>query len=99
MTSQQLIWATCGYAVVLITVLYFTRGETCRPSSPSFGTTTLAAPSRAQSAGAEVTSPPRSTDSGSREYHVRDLEGHPWTFGTYLPDADRGDLPTAATGS
>ena len=42
---------------------------------------------RARSAGAEITSPPRDTDFGSREYHVRDLEGHPWTFGTYLPDA------------
>ena len=45
---------------------------------------------RARSAGAEITSPPRETDFGSREYHVRDLEGHPWTFGTYLPDAVRG---------
>ena len=45
---------------------------------------------RARSAGAEITSPPKDTDFGSREYHVRDLEGHPWTFGTYLPDADRG---------
>ena len=40
---------------------------------------------RARAAGAEITSPPRDTDFGSREYHVRDLEGHPWTFGTYLP--------------
>jgi uncharacterized glyoxalase superfamily protein PhnB len=45
---------------------------------------------RARSARAETTSPPQDTDFGSREYHVRDLEGHPWTFGTYLPDADRG---------
>ncbi len=45
---------------------------------------------RARSAGAEITSTPKDTDFGSREYHVRDLEGHPWTFGTYLPDADRG---------
>jgi len=45
---------------------------------------------RARSAGAEITSPPRDTDFGSREYQVRDLEGHFWTFGTYLPDADRG---------
>lgn len=45
---------------------------------------------RARSAGAEITSPPKDTDFGSREYHVRDLEGHPWTFGTYLPDAGRG---------
>ena len=45
---------------------------------------------RARSAGAEITSPPKATDFGSREYHARDLEGHPWTFGTYLPDVDRG---------
>lgn len=43
---------------------------------------------RARSAGAEITSPPKDTDFGSREYHVRDLEGHFWTFGTYLPDVD-----------
>ena len=42
---------------------------------------------RARSAGAEIASPPRATDFGSREYHVRDPEGHPWTFGTYLPDS------------
>ena len=42
---------------------------------------------RARSAGAEITSPIKDTDFGSREYHVRDLEGHFWTFGTYLPDA------------
>ena len=45
---------------------------------------------RARSAGAEITSPIKPTDFGSREYHVRDLEGHFWTFGTYVPDADRG---------
>jgi uncharacterized glyoxalase superfamily protein PhnB len=45
---------------------------------------------RARSAGAEIATPPKDTDFGSREYHVRDLEGHPWTFSTYLPDADRG---------
>jgi uncharacterized glyoxalase superfamily protein PhnB len=44
---------------------------------------------RARSAGAEITSRPKDTDFGSRAYHVRDLEGHPWTFGTYLPDANR----------
>jgi uncharacterized glyoxalase superfamily protein PhnB len=43
----------------------------------------------ARAAGAEITNPPADTDFGSREYHVRDLEGHPWTFGTYLPDAVR----------
>lgn len=36
---------------------------------------------QARSAGAEITSPPKNTDFGSREYHVRDLEGHLWTFG------------------
>ena len=45
---------------------------------------------RARSAGAEITNPPKDTDFGSREYHVRDLEGHLWTFGTYHPNADRG---------
>ena len=45
---------------------------------------------RVRSAGATITSPPKETDFGSREYHVRDLEGHPWTFGTYLPAGDRG---------
>ncbi len=41
---------------------------------------------RARTAGAEVASPPSDTDFGAREYHVRDPEGHLWTFGTYLPD-------------
>jgi len=45
---------------------------------------------RARSAGADITSPPRNTDFGSREYHVRDLEGHLWTFGTYVPDRELG---------
>jgi len=40
---------------------------------------------RARSAGAHISSPIRDTDFGSREYHARDLEGHLWTFGTYLP--------------
>ena len=44
---------------------------------------------RARSAGAEITSPPKDTDFGAREYHARDPEGHLWTFGTYLPDAGR----------
>jgi uncharacterized glyoxalase superfamily protein PhnB len=42
---------------------------------------------RARVAGAEITSPIRETDFGSREYHVVDIEGHRWTFGTYVPDA------------
>jgi|SRR5579859_3874509 len=40
---------------------------------------------RAQSAGAKILAAPNDTDFGSREYHVLDLEGHPWTFGTFLP--------------
>jgi uncharacterized glyoxalase superfamily protein PhnB len=41
---------------------------------------------RTRAAGAEILSPPADTDFGSRDYHVRDLEGHPWAFGTYRPD-------------
>jgi uncharacterized glyoxalase superfamily protein PhnB len=37
---------------------------------------------RARAAGAEITSPPADTDFGSRDYHARDPEGHPWTFAT-----------------
>jgi uncharacterized glyoxalase superfamily protein PhnB len=40
---------------------------------------------RAVQAGAAITHPPRETDFGEREYHARDLEGHQWTFSTYLP--------------
>ncbi len=40
---------------------------------------------RARLAGAEITSSPSETDFGSREYHVRDPEGHLWTFSTYSP--------------
>jgi uncharacterized glyoxalase superfamily protein PhnB len=43
---------------------------------------------RAQAAGAKILAPPNDTDFGSREYHVLDLEGHPWTFGTFLPSVD-----------
>ncbi|HVN21813.1 MAG TPA: VOC family protein [Dongiaceae bacterium] len=46
---------------------------------------------RAQAAGAKILYPPRNTDFGSREYHVADLEGHLWTFGTYRPSADDGE--------
>lgn len=41
---------------------------------------------RARSAGAQITSTPIDTDFGFREYHVLDIEGHPWTFGTYRPE-------------
>ena len=40
---------------------------------------------RARAAGAKILSPPADTDFGAREYHVVDLEGHPWTFGTFRP--------------
>lgn len=43
---------------------------------------------RARAAGAKILAPPNDTDFGSREYHVLDLEGHPWTFGTFLPTVD-----------
>ena len=43
---------------------------------------------RAHAAGAKILDPPKDTDFGSREYHVLDLEGHPWTFGTYRPAVD-----------
>ena len=52
--------------------------------------------SRAVAAGAETSGPPRDTDFGAREYHVRDIEGHPWTFGTYRPDADHENSLGAA---
>jgi len=42
---------------------------------------------RARAAGAQIVSPPEGTDFGSREYHVRDVEGHLWAFGTFLPAA------------
>lgn len=40
---------------------------------------------RSQAQGAKILRPPANTDFGFREYHVLDLEGHPWTFGTYHP--------------
>ena len=43
---------------------------------------------RAQAAGAKILATPYDTDFGSREYHVLDLEGHQWTFGTYRPAVD-----------
>jgi len=43
---------------------------------------------RAKAAGANILYPPTNTDFGSREYHAVDLEGHPWTFGTYRPSVD-----------
>ena len=43
---------------------------------------------RARAAGANILAEPYDTDFGSREYHVLDLEGHPWMFGTYRPAFD-----------
>lgn len=40
---------------------------------------------RAQAAGATVVRPLQSTDYGSREFTVKDLEGHSWSVGTYDP--------------
>lgn len=41
---------------------------------------------RATAAGAEVLRPLQTTDYGSRDFSVRDPEGHIWSFGTYHPD-------------
>lgn len=41
--------------------------------------------SRAQAAGAKVVRPLQSMDYGSREFTVKDLEGHSWSVGTYDP--------------
>ncbi len=40
---------------------------------------------RAKAAGAEIVRPLADTGYGAREYSVRDLEGHLWSFGTYRP--------------
>lgn len=40
---------------------------------------------RTRAAGYEVVLPLRDEDYGSREYTVRDPEGHVWTFATYEP--------------
>lgn len=45
---------------------------------------------RAQAAGFEIILPLRDESYGSREYSVRDPEGHVWTFGTYAPEPKAG---------
>jgi uncharacterized glyoxalase superfamily protein PhnB len=40
---------------------------------------------RSEAAGYEIILPLRDEPYGSREYSVRDPEGHIWTFGTYEP--------------
>ena len=42
---------------------------------------------RAKAAGAEIARELEDTPYGSREYSVRDPEGHLWSFGTYRPGA------------
>ena len=41
---------------------------------------------RAVEAGADVVRVPNDTDYGSRDYMVRDPEGHLWSIGTYRPE-------------
>jgi uncharacterized glyoxalase superfamily protein PhnB len=43
---------------------------------------------RAKAAGLEDFRPPMQTDFGAREYHARDIEGHPWTFSNFRPSND-----------
>jgi uncharacterized glyoxalase superfamily protein PhnB len=43
---------------------------------------------QAVAAGAEVLYEPYDTHYGERNYGARDLEGHIWSFGSYLPSAD-----------
>jgi uncharacterized glyoxalase superfamily protein PhnB len=45
---------------------------------------------RAQAAGAVVVRPLRDTGYGSREFTVKDPEGHSWSVGTYDPWAAQG---------
>ncbi len=50
---------------------------------------------RSLDAGAEIVSPLKDTDYGSREYSARDPEGHVWHFGTYYPeDQSSADVPS-----
>jgi uncharacterized glyoxalase superfamily protein PhnB len=47
-----------------------------------------AAYARAKAAGADITRELEDTDYESREFGVRDPEGHVWSFGTYRPQAE-----------
>jgi uncharacterized glyoxalase superfamily protein PhnB len=42
---------------------------------------------RAEAAGADILEAPHDTDYGSHDFSALDLEGHPWNFGTYQPQA------------
>lgn len=46
---------------------------------------------RAAAAGADIARPLADTSYGAREYSVRDLEGHLWSFGTYDMGAKPGE--------
>ena len=48
---------------------------------------------RVEGAGFEIVLPLRDESYGSREYSVRDPEGHIWTFGTYDPSRRRRRPP------
>ncbi|MDE2571249.1 MAG: hypothetical protein KGM44_01850 [bacterium] len=41
---------------------------------------------RAAAAGARIFQPLHDTDYGSHDFSAYDIEGHPWTFGTYRPE-------------
>lgn len=45
---------------------------------------------RAQTAGAQVVRPIRDTEYGSREFTIKDPEGHSWSVGTYDPWTSKG---------
>src|SRR4029079_7710035 len=55
--------------------------------------------SRTAAAGAEILSPPTTHPFGERQYSVRDIGGHRWTFSETVSDVDPatwgGDLRTA----
>ncbi len=41
---------------------------------------------RAAAAGAAIRQSPYDTEYGSHDFRASDLDGHPWTFGTYKPE-------------
>jgi uncharacterized glyoxalase superfamily protein PhnB len=50
---------------------------------------------RARAAGAVITAEPEDQFYGDRTYRVLDLEGHHWTFGTYVRDVSRAEAEAA----
>jgi uncharacterized glyoxalase superfamily protein PhnB len=53
---------------------------------------------RVKAAGAEIVLDIKTQDYGGRDYTVRDLEGHVWTFGTYDPWPIRFIEPLSSPG-